>query len=110
MGRIPLREGGVSKLDGHSDGSCGTGGAGVLHGEPVTELLDAPVELASDGGAVEEERAGDGEDASRVLAADGRLDVRHVAAIRWVEAVADSEVPERRTVCSAAWLNQQRVP
>ena len=61
----------VSKRNGRSGDSCGGGGTGGLHGESVLELLDAPGQLASDGGAVEEERAGDGKDASRVLAADG---------------------------------------
>ena len=73
---IPLREDEVSKRNGHSCDSCGGGGAGGLHGGPVLELLDAPEELALYGGAVQEEPAGDREDASRVLAADGRLDVR----------------------------------
>ena len=68
MGRILLRE---DERCGRSGDSCAGGGASGLHGEHVLELLDAPEELASDGGAVEEERAGDGEDASRVLAADG---------------------------------------
>ena len=68
MGRIPLREDG---RHGSSGDSCGGGGAGGLHGEPVLKFLEVPEELASDGGAVEEERAGDGKDASRVLAADG---------------------------------------
>ena len=72
----------VSKRRGRSGDSCGGGGAGGLHGECVLELLDALEEPASDGGAVEEERAGDGEEASRVLAADGQFDVRHGAAIR----------------------------
>ena len=61
----------VSKRRGRNGDSCGGGGAGGLHGECVLELLDALEEPASDGGAVEEERAGDGEDASRVLAAEG---------------------------------------
>ena len=72
----------VSKRRGRGGDSCGGGGAGGLHGEFVLELLDALEEPASDGGAVAEERAGDGDDASRVLAADGRLDVRHGAAKR----------------------------
>ena len=62
MGRIPLREDEVSKRNGRSGDSCGAGGAGGLHGEPVPELLDAPEELASDSGAIKEERAGDGDD------------------------------------------------
>ena len=61
----------VPKRSGRNGDSCGGGGAGGLHGESVFELLGALEEPASDGGAVEEERAGDGEDASRVLAAEG---------------------------------------
>ena len=60
----------VPKRSGCNGDSCGGGGAGGLHGESVLELLDALEEPPSDGGAVEEERAGDGEDASRVLAAE----------------------------------------
>ena len=82
MGRIPPRENEVLKRNGRSGDSRGGGGAGCLHGGPVLDLLGALEGLPSDGGAVEEERAGDGEDASRVLAADGQLDVRHGAAIR----------------------------
>ena len=61
----------VSKRRGRNGDSCGGGGAGGLHGECVLELLDALEEPASDGGAVEEEQAGDGEGASRVFAAEG---------------------------------------
>ena len=61
----------VSKRRGRNGDSCGGGGASGLHGEWVLELLDALEEPASDGGAVEEEQAGDGEDASRALAAEG---------------------------------------
>ena len=82
MGRILLREDEVSKQNGRSGNSCGAGGAGGLHGEPVLESLETLEKLASVGGAVEEERAGDGEDASCVLAADGQLDLLHFAAIR----------------------------
>ena len=61
----------VPKRSGRNGDSCGGNGAGGLHGECVLELLDTLEEPASDGGAVEEERAGDGEDASCVLAAEG---------------------------------------
>ena len=61
----------VSKRRGRNGDSCGGGGANGLHGESVLKLLDALEEPASDGGAVQEERAGDGEDASRVFAAEG---------------------------------------
>ena len=40
MGCIPLREDEVPKRNGRSGDSCGGGGAGGLHGEPVLELLD----------------------------------------------------------------------
>ena len=72
----------VSKRRGRNGDSCGGGGASGLHGECVLELLDALEEPASDGGAVEEERAGDGEDASRVSVAEVLLDVRHGVAVR----------------------------
>ena len=72
----------VPKRSGRNGDSCGGGGAGGLHGESVLELLDALEEPASDGGAVEEERAGDGEDASRVSVAEVLLDVRHGVAVR----------------------------
>ena len=61
----------VSKRRGRNGDSCGGGGASGLHEECVLELLDALEEPASDGGAVEGERAGDGEDASRAFAAEG---------------------------------------
>ena len=61
----------VSKRNGRSGDSCGGGGAGGLHGESVLELRDGLQEPASHGGAVEGERAGNGEDASRVFAAEG---------------------------------------
>ena len=72
----------VSKRRGRNGDSCGGGGAGGLHGECVLELLDALEEPALDGGAVEEERAGDGEDASRASVAEVLLDVRHGVAVR----------------------------
>ena len=44
--------------------------------------------------------------------AEARQDrgVRHAVAGRWdeTEGLVDSGVPERRTVCGGAWLNQQR--
>ena len=65
MGRRSLRD---TERHGRSGDSCGGGGVGGLHGEPVSELLDTSEEPALDGGAVEE-RAGDVEDSSCVLAA-----------------------------------------
>ena len=72
----------VSKRRGRSGDSCGGGGAGGLHEECILELLGALEGPASDGGAVEEERAGDGEDASRVSVAEVLLDVHHGVAVR----------------------------
>ena len=116
MGRKLLGEGEVWARDGRSGDFGGGGGVGGLHWERVLEMLDALGGIASDNNAIKDECAGDGQVASRVTATGGRLEaeallelgVRHVVAGRWEEAegLVASGVPEQRTVCGLAWLNQ----
>ena len=111
MGRKLLCEGESWNRDGRSGDSEGGGGVGGLHGKLVLELLDALGELASDGNAVEDMWAGDGEVASHVATAGGggsgaECHGEAGEAVQW----SGSTVSVHRTVDpggGTTWLSQQ---